>query len=110
MGVGSLTRSAMAFPFYVVHHSMVSRQQYRAMQEHRTRLALLGRFKIINPPSSVQNLNIKQKALIAYLAAHPSKEVPRDQLADLIWEHASAKNARHSLSQAIYGISKVLPG
>jgi DNA-binding SARP family transcriptional activator len=81
------------------------------MQDHQTRLVLLGSFRIVNPPRiPAAPLTLKHKAILSYLAAHPNKTVRRDFLCQLVWPDSTLNKARHSLSQALYAISGTLPG
>lgn len=53
-------------------------------------------------------LPTKQIALLAILAAEHPKSVGRNYLAALLWPKSSRQAARHSLSQALYGIRRTL--
>jgi DNA-binding SARP family transcriptional activator len=48
-------------------------------------------------------------ALLAYLGTRLHKQVPREQLASVLWDAQTTKQARHSLSQLLYMLKPVLP-
>lgn len=50
----------------------------------------------------------KDRALLAYLAAHPEVELSRDRLVELIWPDAAEGAGRASLRQALSTIRKAL--
>lgn len=50
----------------------------------------------------------KDRALLAYLAVESEKPLWRENLAGLFWPETSEKQARHSLSQALYSLKTLL--
>jgi DNA-binding SARP family transcriptional activator len=48
-------------------------------------------------------------ALLAYLGTRLDKQVSREQLASVLWEVQTLKQARHSLSQLLYMLKPILP-
>jgi len=50
----------------------------------------------------------KQMALLAYMAMHPGKIFTRASLAPIFWGDDDEARARHSLSQALYDLKRVL--
>lgn len=48
-------------------------------------------------------------ALLVFLALHEGRGIRREYLAELLWSGVPQSRARHSLSQAIYGLRKQLP-
>jgi hypothetical protein len=73
-------------------------------------IALLGPFTIWSPPTAgASRLNAKEKSLLAYLALHKGRLVARETLRRLLWSDSSDTKGRHSLSQALYVMSRALP-
>src|ERR1700741_1578433 len=70
------------------------------------KIGLLGRFRLSGDEDS--RLPKKAEALLAYLAMHQGRSVPRDQLADLLWGDSKSEQARHSLRQALAAIRRAL--
>lgn len=69
------------------------------------RIDVLGSFSIIRSNTQIRPLGVHARGLLTYLVAHPDRPVDRGRLADLIWPRArTASHARHSLSQALYGL------
>ncbi|MEQ5842960.1 PAS domain-containing protein [Paraburkholderia acidicola] len=52
----------------------------------------------------------KQMALLAYLAVHPGRVMHRATLVTMLWGADEEDRARHSLSQALYGLKRLLSG
>jgi DNA-binding SARP family transcriptional activator/tetratricopeptide (TPR) repeat protein len=50
----------------------------------------------------------KVRALLAYLALHPGRPLPRDRLTALLWPDVPDAQARQSLRQALVGLRRVL--
>jgi DNA-binding SARP family transcriptional activator len=50
----------------------------------------------------------KQMALLAYLAVHPDKVFLRGALAPMFWGDDDEARSRHSLSQALYNLKRVV--
>ena len=72
-------------------------------------LSLLGKLQIkYDGRSTVDNLAVKEQALLAYLAMR-GRPCTRDELADLLWGDVSPKKARTSLRVALAGLRKHLP-
>src|SRR5215470_4632799 len=52
----------------------------------------------------------KVRALLAFLAIHPTRAHPRDRLAALLWPDVGEAQARQSLRQALAGLRRALAG
>src|SRR5215470_58019 len=52
----------------------------------------------------------KVRALLAFLAIHPTRAYPRDRLAALLWPDVGEAQARQSLRQALAGLRRALTG
>jgi adenylate cyclase len=75
------------------------------------RLKLLGSFEARR--SSGQTVEIsgkKGQALLAYLAFHPGKNLPREKLVNLLWSDRGDAQARGSLRQALVTLRRDLEG
>ena len=75
------------------------------------RLKLLGSFEARR--SSGQTVEIsgkKGQALLAYLAFHPGKGLPREKLVNLLWSDREDAQARGSLRQALVTLRRDLEG
>lgn len=74
-------------------------------------ISLLGGFRAwLAPDAPIDIQSKKAQALLAYLALHPGKVISREKLTALLWGGSSDEQARHSLSQALFGLKKVLAG
>lgn len=72
------------------------------------RLDILGEFRLAASSGEAVRLTGKgQKALLAVLALAPG-DMPREQLASLLWHDRGDEQARHSLRQAILTLRKAL--
>ncbi|MES9991818.1 MAG: BTAD domain-containing putative transcriptional regulator [Candidatus Thiodiazotropha sp.] len=72
-------------------------------------LSLFGGFQLIDDTGAAVELKArKTKALLAWLALHQDRSLPRERLALLLWEESSDAQARHSLRQALSGLRKIL--
>ena len=70
-------------------------------------LFLLGGFGIASESGDAIALPAKKaRALLAYLALHPGRAVPRDKLAALFWGDRADPQARASLRQTLSSIRK----
>jgi|GEM_PF-526266 len=70
---------------------------------------LLGEFSVQCAGANVRFRSRKYGALLAYLVANAGRSVSRDALASLLWGDSPDVKARHSLSQALYSLSRTLP-
>lgn len=70
---------------------------------------LLGGFAVLSDGSSVRFRSRKYAGLLAYLVTNAGRSVSRDTLASLLWGNSPNLKARHSLSQALYALSRALP-
>lgn len=74
-------------------------------------LSVLGSFSLRRRESAVAPLPKKAQALLAYLALHRDKPVPREKLASFFWEDAGHEQARRSLRQCLTTLKAALgPG
>ncbi|HSK31459.1 MAG TPA: hypothetical protein VLA17_15975, partial [Candidatus Limnocylindria bacterium] len=74
-------------------------------------ISLLGGFRAwLAPDAPIDIQSKKAQALLAYLALHPGKVIFREKLTALLWGDSSEEQARHSLSQGLFGLKKVLAG
>jgi DNA-binding SARP family transcriptional activator len=73
------------------------------------RLECFGRVAVTSSDGQDEKLRSrKHLALLLYLAAHPRRSFPREELASLFWR-TEPRLARHSLSQALYDIRSRIP-
>lgn len=74
------------------------------------KIKLLGNFSVEMTDGSTLPLpGRKDRALVAYLAAHLGTPIARDRLSALIWPNAAEGAGRASLRQSLNTIRKVLP-
>ena len=74
-------------------------------------LRLLGGFEARLPDGrSVAIASRKSCGLLAYLALHPGKAIPRERLAALFWSERVDRFGRNSLSQAVTALRKSFSG
>jgi TolB-like protein len=74
-------------------------------------LKLLGKFEVISAAGQhVQIAGRKNQALLAYLAIHAGKKLPRDKLTGLLWSDRAEQQARSSLRQALFTLRRDLAG
>lgn len=72
-------------------------------------LRLFGGFDLRSRAGDAVTLpNLKERALLAYLATEPDRARTRSHLADLLWGDQPEEKARHSLSQALSSLCKRL--
>jgi DNA-binding SARP family transcriptional activator len=72
-------------------------------------IRLLGGFEVSlggEPVSGFESQNVR--ALIAYLACHPGRELSRSALASLLWSEEDETTALRNLRQALYNLRSVL--
>ena len=50
----------------------------------------------------------KAAAMAAYIAMHPGKKIRRERLANMFWGDKTDRQARHSLSQALSDLKRIL--
>ncbi len=67
-------------------------------------LNLLGSFDALLDGQPLENLGIKSKALLIYLAVERDRPHRRETLFTLLWPGMPEKSARHNLNQAIYAL------
>lgn len=70
---------------------------------------LLGGFEVSvggEPVSGFESQNVR--ALLAYLACHGGRELPRSQLASLLWSNQDEATALRNLRQALYNLRGAL--
>jgi DNA-binding SARP family transcriptional activator/Tfp pilus assembly protein PilF len=68
------------------------------------RIELLGHFRVTEHGAAERRLRIRSRrgqALLAHLALHPGRAIPRAKLAALLWEDHSESSARHNLRQLL---------
>ncbi|HEY8485189.1 MAG TPA: AAA family ATPase [Longimicrobiales bacterium] len=70
----------------------------------------LGELSVLRDGERVRLASSKECALLVYLVLHEGRVFRREQLAALLWPEAVPSRARHSLSQALYGLRRRLPG
>src|SRR5499427_2200392 len=76
----------------------------------KLQLTLLGGFEARTASGlSLAMSRKKAQMLLAYLAMHPTHAHLRDKLATLLWDDASAEQARLSLRQTLFAIRQALP-
>ena len=74
-------------------------------------LKLFGKFEVISAAGQhVEITGRKNQALLAYLAAHAGKKLPRDKLTGLLWSDRGEQQARSSLRQALFTLRRDLAG
>jgi len=79
------------------------------MSDRRLRLELLGRFQgLVSDERPIELAPQQSTALLAYLALHPGRPQPREQLATVFWPDADSETARRSLRQALYALRGLL--
>lgn len=74
------------------------------MRPARIAIRLIGSFDLSVDARCVQLSSIKDRALVAYLAAEGT--TPAARIGELLWPDAAARLRSHSTSQAIYRIGK----
>ncbi|MGH6684640.1 MAG: AfsR/SARP family transcriptional regulator, partial [Pseudolabrys sp.] len=74
----------------------------------RLQLTLLGNFGLGTGSRSTAPLPKKARALLAYLAMHPGRSVPREQLANLLWGTSGNEQARRSLRESLMAVRAAL--
>lgn len=72
-----------------------------AVQAHRPRLQLLGRFRLTQSGTEAVLPGRKARAILAYLALAPGSSATREQLAGLVWSDRGPDQARASLRQSL---------
>jgi DNA-binding SARP family transcriptional activator/tetratricopeptide (TPR) repeat protein len=75
----------------------------------RLSLSLFGGFRARTGSTAVPLSAKKARALMAYLAVHPARPVPRDAAAALLWGDTGDEQARQSLRQTLVALRKALP-
>lgn len=70
-------------------------------------ITLLGPFELRSDAGSLR-LPKKAQALVAFLALHRTRPVPREQLATLLWGNSATDQARQSLRQCLAVLRNVL--
>ena len=75
------------------------------------RLRLLGSFEARRPSGPIVEISGKKnQALLAYLALHPGRYLPREKLVNLLWSDRGDLQARNSLRQALVTLRRDLQG
>ncbi|MCR9110982.1 BTAD domain-containing putative transcriptional regulator [Marivita sp. XM-24bin2] len=70
---------------------------------------LVGAFSVTDPFGKTCALpGRKDRAVLAFLAAHPGRAIARDRLVDLVWPNSIGGTGRASLRQSLATIRKVL--
>lgn len=72
----------------------------------RVQIQLLGRFEVHVDGKAVPIRTKKAQALLAFLALNPDNPVPRSRIAEMLWEGAGSRHARHSLRQTLVGLRR----
>jgi DNA-binding SARP family transcriptional activator/TolB-like protein len=72
------------------------------------KIDLFGRLVIRIDGRELDGLPRKARALLAYLAMHQRQEVPREQLADLLWPENETRLALKGLRNSLVAIGKTL--
>lgn len=70
-------------------------------------LALLGGFALERAGASVDLPHRKDRLLLAFIALHSGRPVPRDKLAGLLWADRAEEQARGSLRQSLAALRGV---
>src|SRR5690348_14332884 len=68
------------------------------------KLSLLGPFAAFIGPHPVTALPKKAQALLAYLAMHAGRPIPREQLAVMLWADSGNEQARRSLRECLVAL------
>jgi tetratricopeptide (TPR) repeat protein len=68
-----------------------------------------GGFELADDGRRIMLARSKDKALLAYLCVNEGCTYTREHLADLLWEDSAVARAKHSLSQSLYSIKRLLP-
>lgn len=77
--------------------------------EHRFRVEMLGRLGLRDESGSLPGLSSQRTvALLAYLAYHAARPVPRDVLAEALWPEAMLDQARGSLNTTLWALRREL--
>ncbi|MDX1999047.1 MAG: AAA family ATPase [Thermoanaerobaculia bacterium] len=72
-------------------------------------IRLLGSFELHWNDQPVAGLESQStRALLAYLACHPDRALPRELLTNLLWPESPEAAARHNLRQALYNLRSTL--
>ena len=71
-------------------------------------LSLFGDVKLLRGPTQEIALPRKTQLLLAYLALNDEQRHPRDKLAALLWQDRPEEQARQSLRQCLFTLSKAL--
>lgn len=71
-------------------------------------LDLLNAFALHSDRRTCPPLPKKAQGLLAYLAMHAARPIPRDQLATLLWADRGSQQARRSLRQCLMSLRSVL--
>ncbi len=71
-------------------------------------LKLFGDVKLLRGPTQEIALPHKTQLLLAYLALNAGQSHPRDKLAALLWQDRPEEQARQSLRQCLFTLSKAL--
>jgi DNA-binding SARP family transcriptional activator len=75
----------------------------------RLEVRLLGGFRVELADEAVRGFESqKVRALLAYLACHPDRDLTREHLADLLWPDSPPDAARRNLRQALYNLRQGL--
>lgn len=75
-----------------------------ASREAAFRLEVLGTFLLKTRGHAIGGLPKKAQGLLAYLAVHRDRPIPREQLATLLWGHCGNEQARRSLRQCLLSL------
>lgn len=85
-------------------------QKRTAAMEKRLDIRLIGAFSVTDPEGKSHALpGRKDRAVLAFVAAHRGRAIARERLVELIWPGAAEGAGRASLRQSISTIRKSLP-
>ncbi|MFV0303199.1 MAG: BTAD domain-containing putative transcriptional regulator [Paracoccus sp. (in: a-proteobacteria)] len=78
---------------------------------NRIEFTLIGFFAVTAPDGeTLRPIGKKPAGLLAYLAYHHGREIPRDRLIGLLWADRGQKQAQSSLRQALHSVRAGLGG
>ena len=85
-------------------------QNRRDKPETRPIIRLIGAFSVIGADGKDCPISGKKdRAVLAFLAAHPGRPIARERLVELIWPDAAEGAGRASLRQSLSSIRKQVP-
>jgi DNA-binding SARP family transcriptional activator len=71
-------------------------------------ISVLGPLVIESNGCPLENVPMKARALLAFLAAQRGQAVGRERLADLLWSHQKSERAYHSLRNCLFQLRQAL--